>query len=323
MRPVLSHPIELATQRTGDPEIAEILATCAEDGHRALCAFIYEAGTVRFGGLGADEHTEVEIGSITKTFNAELVRQLVSEGALAPRTTVGEIIDVPDAPIASVTLEELLDHTSGLGPVGTNGFFHNNVAPSLDLFRYYCRRTPEQVFATAARARLRHRRQFLYSNFGHALVGQLLAVHQKTNYEALVRSRIFEPAGMSDTYIALPGTTRNAPQGLGFNGRPVKPWEEHGWAPAGAAHSTAADMAKYAHWVASHGGPGHAWHQCNIGGVECISKGGGTAGYSNVLSWDTASESPRAAYVANSSAVDVNELDIQLLTRLDNTPGRQ
>lgn len=311
-------PITLATKRTGDAEIAEILAVNAEDGHRALCAFIYEDGRVRFGGLGADEHTEVEIGSLTKTFNAELLRQLVSEGALLPATTVGEIIDISGAPLAAVTLEELVDHRSGLGVMGSAGFYHDHITPWFDHVRFYSRRTPEDVLAAARRARLRDRGQVRYSNYGHALVGQLLAVHQNTTYQELVRTRIFEPAGMHDTYIALPGTAIGAPHGMRLDGHPAKPWEEDGWAPAGAAHSTAADMAKYVHWVAAHGGPDLAWHTYSIEGVRYIGHSGSTVGYTNTISWDTDSATPRAAYVANSSGVDVRDLEVHLLTMLTN-----
>ena len=66
--------ISVASEHTGDTEISSALEHLAENGHHNLAAFTYDDGEARFGGLGADEHTEFEIGSITKTFNAELVR---------------------------------------------------------------------------------------------------------------------------------------------------------------------------------------------------------------------------------------------------------
>lgn len=90
--------ISVASEHTGDAEIASALESLAEDGHHSLAAFTYDDGEVRYGGLGADEHTEFEIGSITKTFNAELVRQFIDAGELSLDTQVQELIDVPSAP---------------------------------------------------------------------------------------------------------------------------------------------------------------------------------------------------------------------------------
>lgn len=311
-----TRPIARAKRHTGDPDIARALATHARRDHRNLAAFIYDNGAVRFGGLGTNEHAEIEIGSLTKTFNAELVRQLEEERKLKPDTTVGEIISVPGSPIATVTLRELLNHTSGLGTYGTPGILDTHIAPWLDLLGFYKRRSPTAVLASVSRLRLRNRGQFRYSNVGHALLGQLLAHHQDTPYEKLVRSRIFEPAGMRNSYIAIPGTAKDAPRGTRADGRPSAPWEEFGWAPAGAAHSTASDMAKFVHWVARHGGPGDTWQRYTNEGEEFVFKGGATAGYTNAVVWDTSTEGWRAAYVANSSWFEGGDLEVELL-RLD------
>ena len=113
--------ISVASEHTGDAEISSALEHLAEDGHRNLAAFTYDDGEVRFGGLGADEHNDFEIGSITKTFNAELVRQFIDAGELRLDTQVQELIDVPSAPVADVTIEELLNHTAGLEAMGPLG----------------------------------------------------------------------------------------------------------------------------------------------------------------------------------------------------------
>ena len=66
-------PITLGEETTGDASVSDALRTHADPGHHELAAFYLGNGDVRFGGLGADEHTEFEIGSITKTFNACLL----------------------------------------------------------------------------------------------------------------------------------------------------------------------------------------------------------------------------------------------------------
>ena len=114
-------PIALATHHTGEEEISTLLESGADPGSNELAAFVSEDGEVRFGGLGADENTEFEIGSLTKTFNGELARQQIEAGTLRLDTQVQDIIDVAGTPIADVTVEELLNHTSGLSRLESIG----------------------------------------------------------------------------------------------------------------------------------------------------------------------------------------------------------
>lgn len=109
--------IALAQDKTGDEALAAQLEEHSESGFHNITAFTLQDGKATFAGLGSDEHTEVEIGSVTKMFTGELAHQLVEEGKLRTDTTVGEVLDVGDAPVADVTVRELLDHTSGLPAV--------------------------------------------------------------------------------------------------------------------------------------------------------------------------------------------------------------
>src|SRR5699024_5425520 len=105
-------PITTATQRTGDPTLAALIAEHAPPGSRNISAFTIRDGQTTFAGLGSDEHTEFEIGSITKTFTADLLTQAIDRGELTLDTTVGEIIDATGSEITDVTLKELATHTS-------------------------------------------------------------------------------------------------------------------------------------------------------------------------------------------------------------------
>ena len=91
-----SGPRGIATEsrRTGTLD----LTSHAERGHHQLAAFVLTDGTPEFGGLGADEHTEVEIGSVTKMFTVEITQQLIEEGALSRDTRIGEVLDLGDSP---------------------------------------------------------------------------------------------------------------------------------------------------------------------------------------------------------------------------------
>ncbi len=306
-------PIASAAEQTGDSSVASLLETHAPKGANELAGFVYDNGEVRYGGLGVDENTEFEIGSLTKTFNGELARQQIEDGKLRLDTQVQEIIDAAGTPVADVTIGELLNHTSGLSRLEGIGFGRMLATNMRDGGNPYREETPEDIFAIAKHAKLKDRGEENYSNFGHALLGQLLAKNADMPYEELLRSRIFEPAGMDSTFLALPGTVDGHPQGLTQAGRTAERWDMDGWAPAGAIRSTPRDMASYVDWVAAHGGPDLAWASFEEEGTTYTFHNGGTGGYSTMLVWDPDSPEPRAAFVANSSAATVDDLGVTLL----------
>lgn len=306
-------PIASATFHTGDDEVASILETHAPNGYNEIAGFIYDGGEVRFGGLGADENTEFEIGSLTKTFNGELARQQIEEGLLQLDTQVQEIIDADGTPVADVTIEELLNHTSGLSRLEGIGFGRAIFTNFRDGGNPYRKDTDEVIFDIARTAELKDRGERNYSNFGAALLGQLLAVNDDMSYENLLRARILKPAGMESTFLATPRTVNGHPRGLTLSGRPAERWDMMGWAPAGAIRSTPHDMAKYVDWVAEHGGPDLAWSNFEEDGTTYTFHNGGTGGYSTMLVWDPDSEKLRAAFVANSSEASVDDLGVELV----------
>ena len=306
-------PIDSATDHTGDDTITSVLVAHAPKGYYQLAGFIYDGGEVRFGGLGADEHTEFEIGSLTKTFNGELARQQIENGSLRLDTQVQDIIDAAGTPIADVTIEELLNHTSGLSRLEGVGFANLVLSLLRNGGNPYKDATPNDILEAAKQADLKNRGEDNYANYGHALLGQLLAVNADTPYEELLRTQIFEPAGMASTFLAMPGTVDGHPQGLTFSGREAERWDMNGWAPAGAIRSTAHDIAKYVDWVVAHGGPELGWADFEEDDTTYIFHNGETGGYSTMLVWDPESPHPRAAFVANSSEADVDDLGIELV----------
>ncbi|AWB83853.1 serine hydrolase domain-containing protein [Corynebacterium liangguodongii] len=302
-------PIFLSNDPTGDPEITAVLQEHAERGHHNLAAFVYTDGEVRYGGLGADENTEFEIGSITKTFNAELLRQQIEEGTIGLDTTVGEIIDVPGAPIENVTMEELVNHTSGLSRLpGVS--FSNLMSATFTLSNPYADVTPEDIFDIARTAELNGRGEEHYSNYGHALLGQLLAKSAGMPYSELLERKIFAPAGMEHTH--LPDHPEGLTRGLGSTGHRAEPWVMDGYAPAGAIRSTAADMARYVEWVARHGRPEYGWAEAPADGTDYPYHNGATGGFRTMLVWSP--DAPgEAAFVANDTAAWVDSLGLELL----------
>ncbi|MDO5670016.1 MAG: serine hydrolase domain-containing protein [Corynebacterium sp.] len=296
-------PLHLSEERTGDPELSARLADAAGSGHHHISAVLIDSDGARFAGLGADEHTEFEIGSVTKTFTAHILAERGLE-----ETPVREIIDAQGSEIADITLRELADHTSGL-PRLPGGFLLGSLLTSFTGANPYAGITREQVVDDALAASLNNRGKEEYSNLGVALLGQLLAIEADTTWEQLVDDHILTPAGMTDTYPMTNGSVPDdAPRGFMPTGKQAEPWELGGYMPTGGLRSTAADMARYATFVLDNGVPDYTWSTDDEGRRV---HHGGTYGYSTTLIVDE--EAGRAAYVAADTMAGVDEIALALL----------
>lgn len=294
--------ISSAHEATGDLQLARSLSEHAPAGSRNLAAFTIDGDTLTFAGVGADEHTEFEIGSITKTFTAELLRNAIDRGELTLDTTIGEILHTD----SDITLGELATHTSGLPrttgltlPGITWQFFGNNpYGPS----------PIDQLLQDAGSAKLTDRGHYRYSNFGVAVLGQLLALNSGRSYEELLNTEILEPLGMHNTYLMLPqSVSDSAPRGVLTNGRTSAPWEMEADAPAGAIRSTAYDMSLFARYIMDTKPPDFTW----VRDTEMIWHNGATGGFSSYLGF--IQERQRVAFVVNDSGASVDNLGLTLL----------
>lgn len=311
--------VVLSKAQTGDQRLAGVLVVLgAEAGKSAyplhnIAAFVLEDGQTRFAGLGADEHTEFEIGSVTKTFNADLLEQAIELGEATPDKTVEDVLGerVRGAAVSTATLEELASHTSGLPRTGKQRLSNRAMAilglnPDVGI-------TPDDVVDQALAAQLEERGTETYSNLGHDLLGLLLAECAGSTYPELIKQRVLDPLGMKETYVALPGTVGpDKPRGVSVLGWRIQAWEMDGTAPSGGLRSTAIDMARYAAHTLERDNFRFTWN--NIAGTGLYWHNGGTLGFSSMLLLDT--EKQRASFVVADSYTDIESFAFKLL-RLD------
>jgi CubicO group peptidase (beta-lactamase class C family) len=152
--------------------------------------------------------------------------------------------------------------------------------------------------------------EYEYSNLGAGLLGHVLALRSGMSYEALVRSRICDPLGMTDTHMTLTAD-RKARLAAGHDNTlaPVPNWDNPTLGGAGAFCSTATDMLKF---LAAALGfvesplegalkesvsirrPGenpetqmaYGWDVTTKNGSSIIWKGGATGGYRTYMGYD-------------------------------------
>ena len=308
--------VALSQNQTGDQRLAGLLtASAAKAGEdvyplRNIAAFVLEDGQTRFAGLGADEHTEFEIASVTKTFTADLLEQAIELGEATPDTTVEDVLGerVRGAAVSTVTLAELANHTSGLPRMGKQRLSSRvravlGLNPDVGI-------TVDDVVDQALAARLEGRGAETYSNLAHDLLGLLLAEVAGTRYPELIKQRVLDPLGMTETYVALPGTVGpGKPRGVSMLGWRVQAWEMDGTAPSGGLRSTTCDMAKYAAYVLER--DKFRFTCPNIKGTELYWHNGGTFGFSSMLLLDTGKQ--RASFVAADSFTEIEPFAFELL----------
>ena len=187
------------------------------------------------------ERTIWRIGSITKTFTATAVMQLVERGQVQLQADVNDYlagVRVPATYPLPVTVADLLMHTAGFDEIrpGTHAASEREVLPLAAFLgpRLVRVRPPGSTI--------------VYSTYGMTLAGLLIEEVTHERYDEYVRKHVTAPLGMTRTMIAVPEAL-HGDVAVGYerkNGALVaQPWEWYHTTPASSLNSTAADMARY------------------------------------------------------------------------------
>jgi len=192
-----------------------------------------------------DGKTFFEIGSVTKTFTATVLAQMVLSGEVKLDQPVRELlpreVKVPSKDGVEITLLTLTDQTSGLPRMP------DNFDPA-DPLNPYAEYTAPLLYEALASIKLDRKpgERFEYSNLGVGLLGQALSLRVGTSYERLIVDRICKPLGMNNTRITLDEASRaRLADGHNVFGLFMPPWDQDAFAGAGAIRSCADDMLVY------------------------------------------------------------------------------
>ncbi|MFJ4167308.1 serine hydrolase domain-containing protein [Microbacterium sp. NPDC089698] len=144
-------------------------------------------------GVEADEDSVFQIGSITKTWTATLIMQLVDEGLLdldAPvRDTVPAFAIGDDAAASAITTRQLLSHVSGF-----EGDLFNDTGVGDDAVEKYLATIADapQLFAPGER--------FSYNNAAFVVLGRIIEVLRGQTYDQALHAHLAGPLGL--THVA-------------------------------------------------------------------------------------------------------------------------
>jgi D-alanyl-D-alanine carboxypeptidase len=154
-------------------------------------------------GQGVPSNAHIRIGSISKVFTATIVLQLAAEHRIDLGQPVQRYLPgVLPADLPSVTVGQLLNHTSGLPRGARNPDFGDGSAEwfAVNRFKSF---TPQQVIDLMAGQPM----QFLpgtaqqYSGVNYYVAGLLVEKVTGHRFAEEVRSRITRPLALHDTYV--------------------------------------------------------------------------------------------------------------------------
>src|SRR5258708_5014052 len=240
-------PPDATIQRIIDERVAErrafgiVVATRDAYGKTR----VYHAGSSGQKGVALNGNTVFEIGSVTKTFTAALLADMVIRGEVKLDEPVAKYlpstVKMPERDGQQITLTDLATHSSGLPFAGSHPNPKDLSNPWADftvdrMYRFLSNYTLPRPIGT----------KYEYSNLGVGLLGHALALRTGKSWEEAVTERILKPLDLKDTKATITADMRrrlamghNSAGHVGSNcDIPTIPG-------MGALRSTANDMLKY------------------------------------------------------------------------------
>jgi len=186
-------------------------------------------------GIAVTPHTRFPVASLTKPFTALAVLDLERAGRLSLADTLGRFFSDVPADKSSITIEQLLTHTSGLRREARSDTLGRDAAVGRIL---------------AAPLQQPPGRAFAYSNAGYELLAAIVERTSGESYDRFVARRVLGPAGMRESGFIDEPVPKGTPFASGYcDGRstglprdPAPGWKGTG---SGSAYSTAADLLRW------------------------------------------------------------------------------
>jgi CubicO group peptidase (beta-lactamase class C family) len=190
--------------------------------------------------------TRFHLASVSKPVTAAAVLRLVADSLVsldAPLVRYLPDLVMAGEGVEQITVEQLLTHTSGMPrDLGVDDWLNPAFGPEALEVNISRARDRSLDFTPGAR--------FSYSNSGYDLLGLLVQRVSGMPFEAYVRSRVLEPAGMNGSTFEKPEGTLPlhwaAPHSYGVTTREWTPFPYSGVnVPSSGLHATVRDMTQW------------------------------------------------------------------------------
>jgi serine-type D-Ala-D-Ala carboxypeptidase/endopeptidase len=276
--------------------------------------------------------TLFQLGSVTKVFNGVLLADMAQKGEVRLTDPIVKYLppSVKSPRAKDITLLHLARHTAGLPNMPDDFSFSNPANPFGDYGN-------DRLFAFLDTFKTRRTvgSQHSYSNYGAALLGELLARRAGRDYETVLRERILDPLGMKASGITLTAERREA-HAIGHSARnvPMPLPEERGMLASGALSASVNDLLKFleanldlratplnralkqaqftdADLQRPDLPMGIGWFHANIAGSVNVYHGGATTGFRAYVGMDPIRK--QGVVVLSNTAYPVGDLGVAIL----------
>ena len=196
------------------------------------------------GGQKVTPNTAFLIGSISKSFTALAVMQLVEKGKIDLDSEVSRYLGgFSGQPTGAIKIRQLLGHTSGFSTLQGNAPRSDTTGEKDDL----ARSVDQLADVTPA---YKPDEKWEYSNTNYQILGRLIEIVSGQDYQAYVATTILEPVAMKHSFVADGEIHDSMATGH-------RPWfgtkrplpantTDRGTAPQGGVVASASDLARYA-----------------------------------------------------------------------------
>ena len=194
----------------------------------------------------ATPDTSYRIASISKTFTSIAIMQLLEQGKLRLDDKVQKYLPwfkarTNDLDARNITIRQVMSHTAGIFRDGNTSHWDDDKFPGVAGLR-------KEISKAVVFENLTH---FKYSNFGYALLGQVISKASGINYDDYVKNNIIKRLGMTKT---APDLTEQSEGWLAKGYSRIIPGKErktfnhirtNAYASATGFLSNVSDLAKY------------------------------------------------------------------------------
>lgn len=240
-------------QPTTPPEIVQELGARFPQNTQIAIAIIKNNKVEYHGFIRRDSSYQVsdnknsifEIGSITKVFTSTILAQAIVDKKVKPQQKLKTLVPFKLKGKPKITLEQLSNHTSGL-PRLPNNMFLVMAENATNPYKMYDEQLLKEFAIKELEVDAKRKLSFAYSNLGAGMLGYALGRAYKKPYEQLLKTLIFEPFGLNNSYTDVHQVPEEKlVKGLDVIGQVVPNWEWNVLAPAGCILSSVEDLSNF------------------------------------------------------------------------------
>jgi CubicO group peptidase (beta-lactamase class C family) len=193
--------------------------------------------------ISAHRMTKYKIGSVTKTFTAVMIMQLIEEKKLNLQTKLNRFYPkIPNA--EKITIYDLLHHRTGIVD-----YINGDSITAKNIYRFHSKEEMIQKI-TDYKPLFEPGTKHEYSNSNYNLLGYIIETLTKKSYAENIQTRIVKKANLLNTYFPQGKIETSIGESYSylFNGtkwEKVEEWENSIAYSAGAIISTPADLTRF------------------------------------------------------------------------------